>query len=173
MAQEDRGWSPYLAGAFSGLVSIGSIWFAGKYFGASTTFVRAAGMLETVFSPERVAKMPYFIKEAPVIDWQWLFVIGIGIGSLLAAVSSGSFRWQAVPAMWRERFGLTFAPRAVAAFSGGIIAMFGARLADGCPSGHGLSGSLQLSVSGFIALACFFIGGMLTANWLYRGGEKR
>lgn len=170
--KEDRGWNPYLAGALSGLVSIGSIWFVGKYLGASTTFVRTTGMVEKMFSPERVASMPYFLKEAPIIDWQWMFVIGIAIGAFLAAVSSGSFRWQAVPDMWQEKFGESFVPRAAVAFIGGIVAMFGARLADGCPSGHGLSGSLQLAVSGFIALACFFIGGLITANLLYKGGGK-
>ena len=171
--KEDRGWNPYLAGALSGLVSIGSIWFVGKYFGASTTFVRTAGMVEKLFSPERVATMPYFIKEMPIIDWQWLFVIGIGIGAFLAAVSSGSFRWQAVPDMWQDRFGSSFRLRGTVAFIGGIIAMFGARLADGCPSGHGLSGVLQLAVSGFIAFIAFFVGGLISANWLYKGGGKR
>lgn len=169
----DKGWNPYLAGALSGLVSIGSIWYAGKYFGASTTFVRTTGMMEKIFSPERVASMPYFIKEVPMVDWQWMFVIGIAIGAFVASISSGSFRFQAVPAMWQEKFGSSIAPRAVVAFIGGIFAMFGARLADGCPSGHGLSGSLQLAVSGFIALACFFIGGLITANWLYKGGGKQ
>ena len=171
--RSDGGWNPYLAGALSGFVSIGSVWFVGKYLGASTTFVRTTGMLEKLISPERVAKMPYFIKEAPIIDWQWLFVIGIAIGAFIAAVSSGSFRLQAVPAMWENRFGPAVAPRAVVAFVGGIIAMFGARLADGCPSGHGLSGSLQLAVSGYIALACFFIGGLISANWLYKGGGRQ
>lgn len=170
--QEDKGWNPYLAGALSGLVGIGSIWFVGKYFGASTTFVRSTGMLEKIFAPDRVANMPYFIKEAPVIDWQWMFVVGIAVGAFLSAISSGSFRFQAVPDMWQNEFGTSVAPRAVIAFIGGILAMFGARLADGCPSGHGLSGSLQLAVSGFIALACFFIGGLITANWLYKGGDK-
>jgi len=170
--EEDQRWSPYLAGALSGLVSIGSIWFVGKYLGASTTFVRTTGMLEKLFSPERVANMPYFLKEVPLIDWQWMFVIGIAIGAFFATVSSGSFRLQAVPTMWQERFGTAIVPRAMVAFIGGIIAMFGARLADGCPSGHGLSGSLQLAVSGFIALACFFIGGLITANLLYKGGGK-
>jgi uncharacterized membrane protein YedE/YeeE len=170
--KEDRGWSPYLAGALSGLVSIGSIWYIGKYLGASTTFVRTTGMLEKMFSPERVASMPYFLKEAPIIDWQWMFVIGIAVGAFVASVSSGSFRWQAVPDMWQNNFDPPLAPRAIVAFLGGIVAMFGARLADGCPSGHGLSGSLQLAVSGFIALACFFIGGLITANWLYKGGGK-
>lgn len=171
--KEDRGWNPYVAGALSGLVSIGSIWFVGKYIGASTTYVRTVGMMEKWFSPERVANMPYFLKELPIIDWQWLFVIGIGLGAFLAAISSSSFRWQGVPDIWQDRFGSFVATRGGIAFIGGIIAMFGARLADGCPSGHGLSGSLQLAVSGFIALACFFIGGLISANWLYKGGGNR
>lgn len=170
--KRDGGWSPYLAGALSGLVSIGSVWFVGKYLGASTTFVRTTGMLEKVFSAERVAAMPYFMKEVPMIDWQWMFVVGVAIGAFVAATSSGSFRWQAVPTMWQEQFGSAVQSRAKIAFLGGIIAMFGARLADGCPSGHGLSGSLQLAVSGFIALASFFIGGLISANWLYKGGGK-
>jgi hypothetical protein len=35
-----------------------------------------------------------------------------------------------------------------------------------------LSGLAQLAVSGFIALFCFFIGGVVSANLLYRGGKK-
>ena len=35
----DGGWSPYVAGALSGLVSVGSVWFVGKFLGASTTLV--------------------------------------------------------------------------------------------------------------------------------------
>jgi hypothetical protein len=50
---EDRGWSPYLAGALSGVVSILSVLMAGKYFGASTTFVRSAGLIEKLFGAER------------------------------------------------------------------------------------------------------------------------
>lgn len=163
----DKGWSPYVAGALSGLVSIFSVWIAGKYLGASTTFVRTAGMLEQLIDPAKVAKMEYFIKELPQIDWQWMFVIGVSIGSFIAAKTGGSFRWQAVPDMWQRRFGPSVAKRGLFAFAGGIIAMFGARLADGCPSGHGLSGSLQLAVSGFIALACFFLGGVIVARILY------
>ena len=68
-------WNPYFAGALSGVVAIGSVWFVGKYFGASTSFVKSAGMIEQIFSPERVARMPYFIKEVPAIDWQWMFFL--------------------------------------------------------------------------------------------------
>lgn len=169
----DKGWNPYLAGGLSGLVSILSVWVAGKYLGASTTFVRTSGMIERLFDPDRIARMEYFIREAPKIDWQWMMVVGIMIGSFIAAASSGSFRLQAVPDMWRERFGPGVGRRAVFAFIGGIIAMFGARLADGCPSGHGLSGSLQLAVSGYIALACFFLGGVVAARIIYGKGGSR
>lgn len=33
MSHDGKPWNPYLAGALAGLVSIGSVWFAGKYFG--------------------------------------------------------------------------------------------------------------------------------------------
>jgi len=129
--QEPKGWNPYLAGALVGVLIIFSVWFTGKYVGASTTFVRAAGYIEKAVTPERVGMMEYFAKEVPKIDWQFLFVIGIFFGSLIASATSKSFRWQAVPTMWEGRFGPSRAKRAIAAFVGGAIAMFGARLADG------------------------------------------
>jgi hypothetical protein len=127
----DKGWSPYLAGALSGLVLVLSVWMAGKYFGASTTFVRSAGMIERIFSAERVAKMDYFVKEAPKVEWQLMFVVGILVGSLIASTTSNGFRWKGVPDMWEARFGGSAGKRGLAAFMGGLIAMFGARLADG------------------------------------------
>ena len=123
--------SPYLAGALSGVLSILSVWIAGKYLGASTTFVRSAGMIEKIIGLERITKMPYFIKEIPEIDWQWMFVVGILIGSLIAAITSGTFRWKGVPDMWEKKFGPSKLKRGAVAFLGGVIAMFGARLADG------------------------------------------
>jgi hypothetical protein len=131
MLMERKGWSPYLAGALSGLVLVLSVWFTGNFFGASTTFVRSTGMIEKIFGPERVAKMEYFLKEVPKIDWQWMFVVGILIGSLIASTTSGTFQWKALPDMWERRFGPSRFRRGVVAFLGGLIAMFGARLADG------------------------------------------
>jgi len=169
---ENKSWNPYVAGALAGLLLVFSVWFTGKYVGASTTFVRSAGYIEMLFDAEKVAAMEYFKKEIPKIDWQFLFVTGIFFGSLIASATSKSFRLQAVPPMWEGRFGPSKAKRAIVAFMGGAVAMFGARLADGCPSGHGLSGSLQLAVSGYIALICFFIGGIIVAGILYKGGGK-
>ena len=46
MQLEKGQWNPSVAGALSGLVIVGSVWLTGKYAGASTTFVRGAGMIE-------------------------------------------------------------------------------------------------------------------------------
>jgi hypothetical protein len=129
--KESKGWSPYVAGALAGLLMVASIWVTGKYFGASTTYVRAAGLVEKQMSQERVSKMEYFIKELPKFDWQFLFVVGILFGSLISAATSKSFTRKSVPPMWESRFGPSVAKRGIVAFVGGAIAMFGARLADG------------------------------------------
>lgn len=128
---QDRHWNPYLAGALAGLLVIASVALTDKYLGASTTFVRSAGMIEQIFGPERVAKLAYFAKEKPIIDWQWMFVVGIFLGSLAASLGSRSFKLQAVPDLWQSRFGPAKGPRFIVAFIGGVVAMFGARLADG------------------------------------------
>jgi uncharacterized membrane protein HdeD (DUF308 family) len=124
-------WSPYLAGAFAGLVLVLSVYMTGNYFGASTSFARSAGLIEQLFSAERVARIEYFAKTTPKIDWQWMFVIGILIGSFVAAKISGTYKSQTVPDMWQEKFGSNVALRGAVAFIGGTVAMFGARLADG------------------------------------------
>ena len=41
--------------------------------------------------------------------------------------------------------------------------LFGARLADGCTSGHGLSGTAQLAIGSIVAVAAMFAGGIATA----------
>lgn len=166
-----RIWSPYAAGAVAGLLLILSVFFTGKYFGASTTYVRAAGFVEQSVAPEKVAGMEYFIKEKVKVDWQFLFVIGVLFGSLAAAGLSGELKPVAMPPMWEKRFGSSRGKRWIIGFIGGVFAMFGARLADGCPSGHGLSGLSQIAVSGYISLLFFFIGGMLVARILYSGGN--
>lgn len=124
-------WSPYTAGALAGLLLVLSVFLTGKYFGASTTFVRAAGAIEQVVAPERVAGMEYFLKEKAKLDWQGMFVLAVLFGSLISASLSGDRRAVAVPPMWEGRFGASRTRRWAMAFCGGAIAMYGARLADG------------------------------------------
>ena len=170
-ARDGKALSPYVGGALTGLLMILSVWFTGKYFGASTTFAKSAGMVEMFFSRHHVAGVEYFAKYAPSVDWQWMFVVGIFLGSAIASILSNTWRPQHIPDMWVEHFGPRATPRALAAFLGGILALFGARLAGGCPSGHGLSGMLQLSVSGLVSIVCFFAAGVMMARILYRGGK--
>ena len=127
----NKQWSPYVAGALTGIVIILSVWIADQYFGASTSFVRTAGLIERIFAPETVSAMEYYQRVSPRLDWQWFFVAGILLGSLIAAKTGGTFRWQAVPDMWHSRFGNTPVRRGIAAFAGGAVLMFGARMADG------------------------------------------
>ncbi len=172
------GWNPYLAGALTGLLAVLSAFattrLAGKthYLGASTTFVRAAGMLEQAAAPAVVCENAYFKKTGIRFDWQFLFVGGILVGALAASLTDRSFTWERVPPLWEEHFGHSAGRRALAALLGGSVAMIGARLADGCPSGHGLSGLMMLSASGFVALALFFGAGVLVARLVYRGGQS-
>lgn len=127
----EKGWSPYLAGALTGLLMVLSVWLTGKFFGASTSFVRSAGMLESLVAPERVDDMAYFVAKVPKIEWQWMFVLGIFLGAFAASRLFADFRLEAVPPMWEARFGPGRGKRNAVAFAGGVVALFGARLAGG------------------------------------------
>lgn len=171
----NSGWSPYLAGALLGLLAIASVYAStallGKtnYLGASTTFVRAAGLVERNVAADHVTANEYFVKTKVKVDWQFMLVVGIFFGALISSATDKSFKIEHVPPIWRQRFGPSVGKRAAGAFLGGIVAMVGARLASGCPSGHGLSGMMQLSVSSFVALVMFFAFGVVVATFVYRG----
>ncbi|MFH2045103.1 MAG: YeeE/YedE thiosulfate transporter family protein [Pseudomonadota bacterium] len=170
----DGGWSPYLAGALLGILAIVSVIATTKllgkthYLGASTTFVRAAGIVEKAIALDHVALNKYFIKTKVKVDWQFMLVIGIFLGALISSLMDKSFKMESVPPRWKERFGPSVGKRAMGAIFGGIIAMVGARMASGCPSGHGLSGMMQLSASSLVALAMFFAIGVLVAGMFYK-----
>ncbi len=68
---------------------------------------------------------------------------------------------------WSETFGHTPVLRWMVALLGGLILGLGARWAGGCTSGHGISGTLQLAVSSWLAVLSFFIGGIATALFIY------
>lgn len=169
----DGGWSPYLAGALTGVLAVASAFATTKimgrtnYLGASTTFVRAAGLVQRALAPARVESGAYYSKTRIVVDWQFMVVLGIFLGAAASSVTDKSFALEKVPPVWRERFGPSTWKRSLGAVLGGMAAMMGARMADGCPSGHGLSGMMQLSASAFLALAVFFGSGVLVALFAY------
>lgn len=163
-----------LAGVLAIVSALATTYFIGKtsYLGTSTTFVRAAGFIEQIFSPEAVSSLSYYIEQKVVVDWQFMLVIGIGIGACISSLMNKEFSLETVPPVWRERFGNSPMKRAVYAFVGAVIAAYGVRLADGCPSGHGLSGTMQLAVSSFVALAMFLAAGFITAHFVYTGRKQ-
>lgn len=160
-------WSPYAVGVGIGVLSWMTFWLSDKPIGCSTAFSRTSGIIETLFRGKIVAEKAYYKKFAPEIDWEWMFVLGIFFGALISAFFSGQLKAIWIPTKWAEAFGPSFAVRWLVSLIGGIVLGFGARWAGGCTSGHGISGTLQLAISSWLATICFFIGGIATAMVIF------
>jgi len=161
-------WSPYVVGALLGILSWFTFYFSDKPIGASSFYGTLAGMVGKLFAKKHVASLAYYKNHPPVVDWEFVFVLATVGGAFLAAFSGGELTGEWLPPMWEARFGEgTVGLRAVVAVIGGMVMAFGARVAGGCTSGHGISGTLQLSVGSWIAVMCFFIGGMAVAIPLF------
>lgn len=172
-------WSPYLVGAGIGVLSWITFAVMGQALGTSTSFPRVAGALESLVAGDHVAANSYYQKllgteEAPkpLFDWQLMLVVALFFGALIAARLGGEKFRETVPALWKWRFGESKRLRYGMAFAGGVLLLFGARLADGCTSGHAISGGLQLAVSSWVFTATMFATGIVTALALF-GKEGR
>ncbi|MEK6701441.1 MAG: YeeE/YedE thiosulfate transporter family protein [Planctomycetota bacterium] len=178
-------WSPYVVGIGIGVLSWATFYFMEKALGTSTSFVGAAGSGVCAVAPDHVAENAYYVKEygaksvaaggtggfKPIFDWQMALDFSLVIGAFVAAWLGGTFRVERVPTVWSERFGPSVAKRYAAAFVGGFILLFGARMAGGCTSGHGISGSLQLAVSSWTFFVSMFVGGVLMAMAMFGVGS--
>lgn len=161
-------WSPYVVGACIGVLSWLSFLLSDKAIGVSTAYVRSCGMIEKAIHPQKTEQKIYYQKFRPVIDWEWMLVVGLIIGAFISAITSGDFSFDLVPSVWQEHFGDNIFLRWLVAFVGGMVLAIGARWAGGCTSGHGISGTSQLVVSSWIAAICFFVGGIVTSMLLYK-----
>ena len=168
-AETQARWNPYLVGIGLGVLS----WFAfgllNEPLGISTALssVSSACALP-ILGQEGVAQNAYWAKTPLSWNGGILFLVGTFLGSALSVWISRSFRWEKVPSTWSQQYGHSTSKRLVAAFLGGVIIMFGARLAGGCTSGHGISGSLQLALSSWTFFLTMFAFGILTALVLFR-----
>ncbi|MBN2199734.1 MAG: YeeE/YedE family protein [Candidatus Aminicenantes bacterium] len=161
-------WSPYAAGIGIGVLSWLTFLLSDKALGCSTAFARTSGMAARLFRGKKVLQNPYYRKFAPQIDWEWMLVLGVILGAYISARLSGTFDWRWVPPLWEQTFGGAVWVRVAVAFLGGVFMGFGSRWAGGCTSGHGISGTLQLSVSSWITVVFFFAGGIGAAMILFR-----
>jgi uncharacterized membrane protein YedE/YeeE len=57
-------------------------------------------------------------------------------------------------------------PGIVIILLGGFLVGFGARYANGCTSGHAISGLSNLQLSSLLAVVGFFVGGLISAHFL-------
>ena len=162
-------WSPYLVGGLIGVLSMFTFYFSDKPLGASTGYARLAGLLGRAVAPKHTDSLKFYKDNKPAVDWEVMVVLGAILGAFLAAWQGNELTGEWLPAMWAARFGAGSLPlRLGAALVGGIFMAFGARLAGGCTSGHGISGTMQLSVGSWIAVICFFAGGIATALLMFR-----
>lgn len=160
-------WPPLLVGAGIGILVWLGFLLSNKPIGCSTAYARTGGILESFIRGSKIKKREYFQKFEPEIDWEWMLVLGVVFGSFLSAALSGQFEIELVPLIWFNAFGGSAIVRVFIALLGGVLIGFGARLAGGCTSGHGISGASQLAVSSWLAFALFFIGGIITARFLF------
>ena len=161
-------WHPYTVGIGIGILSWLAFLLSDKTIGCSTAFSHTGGMIERLFRGHKAMQRPYYKQHVPAVDWQWMLVLGILIGAFLSAQISGTFELRWVPERWAETFGALPIPRLIVALVGGMLMGIGSRWAGGCTSGHGISGTLQLAISSWLAAICFFAGGIATAMLIFR-----
>jgi len=153
----------WLAGAVIGLLLTLAVAISAP-IGMSSEFAQMGGRLVSLIVPE-AAKNPYWQGKLGV-GWVTMIALGAFIGGALAALLTRKPSLE-VPSLWAQRFGTNRLKRYFVAFVGGFIMLFGARLADGCTSGHMISGISQLALSSFIFAVTIFLTGVLMAKALY------
>jgi len=162
-------WNPYLVGAAIGLLSWFAFGLVDQPLGISTALSSTSSVCALPFmGGDGVAQNAYWAKHPLKWNGGMLFLLGTFLGSALSVLVSRTFRWEKVPVTWSQRFGPSTSKRLIASFLGGLIIMFGARMAGGCTSGHGISGSLQLAVSSWTFFLTLFASGIVTARVLFR-----
>jgi hypothetical protein len=150
-----------------------------KPLGVSTQFVVTDAAVAHKVAPEFAEKNEYLAKYGEKTDWGigygWMLVFGMFVGGGVTAqllrkkqpeIDKGS-----MPAMWTGKFGPSHIKRYAASFLGGVLLLFGARLAGGCTSGHMISGISQLALSSFLFGMATFAAAILMAKFLYRKRE--
>lgn len=162
-----------------------------KPIGVSTQFVIADGLLASLVSPSLVKKdesakagysspNAYLNKSggkyaraiAKPLNYGFIFVLSMFLGGLLGRLftknKDGQSSVRQIPDVHSHRFNGNVMLRYGLSFLGGIIVLWGARLAGGCTSGHMMSGIMQTSVSGYLFAGATFLVAVPTAILLYK-----
>jgi uncharacterized protein len=164
-----QGPSPYVIGAAIGLLNIAAFAAFRKGIGVSGAYETTAALAAREIAPDAMHVNDYVKarKEPPRINWESWLVLGTMLGGMAAARTFGrdDARFDDRPDPRPQRSPLASAV-------GGALLMFGARMADGCTSGHALSGTAQGAGSSWLFTPLMFGVGSLLAR-LTRRARRR
>lgn len=185
-------WNWRLSGlALAGCFLAAVIWV--KPIGVSTQFVIADGLIWSLFddtliyadsdNKSGVASTNAYLnksggKYAENIDdplnYSFVFVLCMALGAWLGKKTQRTNVAADNTPSLSNRWGNSPVARGSFAFLGGILVLYGARLAGGCTSGHMMSGMMQTAVSGYLFAAAAFATAIPFAIFLYsrQGGVK-
>ena len=139
----------FIAGPLLGLSVPLMLLLTGREPGVSGSFRHACALLP---GTKAIDYFRYDVLKEGL--WQVLFVVGILLGGTWVQFGLGG---AGIPLFLPQN--LTTAGLALL-FMGGLAVGFGTRWADGCTSGHTISGIANLSLSSVVASVCFFVGGV-------------
>ena len=143
-------WPWYVSGPLIGLTAPALLLLSGKTFGISSSFRH----LGSICSPNtRIAYLRD--NDWRRESWNLLFVVGILIGAALGMYWLSSARFPLLPEHYHDLSGMG------KLLVGGILVGFGTRYADGCTSGHSITGMSNLKWPSLVATVSFFVGGLL------------
>ncbi|XP_013410268.1 uncharacterized protein LOC106173630 [Lingula anatina] len=145
-----RAWPPALAGAIIGLLQVPILLAVSDTLGGSSSYCTIVSQLLVNRPLENLSSYLRKFKKGMGNWWQVFYVSGAVLGGYLSASASGSL-------------GTARGVAPLSALTGGALMLFGARLAGGCTSGHGLSGVGLLNLLSFAAVPAMFGGGILAA----------
>lgn len=185
-------WSWRASGVALGLVFILAVALV-KPVGVSTQFVILDGIVWNLFADDIAMKSSdsktgylstntylnksggkYAKNIANPLNYSFVFVLAMVAGGFIASklqTNSENKNNSATPDVWKQRFGDTTNKRYLATFLGGVLVLFGARLAGGCTSGHMMSGIMQTSLSGYLFALGTFATAIPLALFMYNKGE--
>lgn len=163
----DKFWNPYLAGVALGVILLAAYLVMGKGVGASGATFRLGVWATNLVAPAHAGALPAMAgameDHHPLDDWLVFEVVGMLIGGVLAAWTSGRLRREVLR-------GPTFGSggRLALALAGGVLMGFAAKLSRGCTSGQALSGGAVQSVGSWAFMLSVFAGGYAVAYFTRR-----
>lgn len=141
-----HGWQHYLLGGVVMGIGVTLLFMlTGRIGGMSTVFSSTWSYL---------VRRPFF-QQPRFVDsrgWRLVYALGVMLGALVwwLGFAGGQPQATAVP-VWQL-------------LVGGFLVGYGARLGNGCTSGHGICGLASLQWPSLMAVLTFMATGFLTAN---------